>query len=129
MESTNLNTLVKEFLSFRKFDFESNVIIRGKNDKTVEFSYLVHGTTDNQTNLSGKIGVIVKDWARSCGYNVILEAERLQESSGLSKVMVVANQFSGTARELAEKLGIITLTNGELISIKSMYGKQFSFDA
>ncbi|MHA1967053.1 MAG: restriction endonuclease, partial [Candidatus Hodarchaeales archaeon] len=80
-------------------------------------------------DLGGKIGVIVKDWARSCGYNVILEAERLQKTSGLNKVMVVANQFSGTARELAEKLGILTLTNGELISIKSMYGAQFSFDA
>lgn len=129
MESHDLNKLVKEFLSFRKFDFESNVLIRGKNDKKIEFTYLVHGTTDEQVNLSGKIGVIVKDWARSCGYNVILEAERLQESAGLSKVMVVANQFSGTAKELAEKLGILTLTNGELISIKSMYGSQFSFDA
>lgn len=129
MESQDLNKLVKEFLSFRKFDFESNVLIRGKNDKKIKFTYLVHGTTDEQIDLGGKIGVIVKDWSRSCGYNVILEAERLQESAGLSKVMVVANQFSGTAKELAEKLGILTLTNGELISIKSMYGSQFSFDA
>jgi len=129
LESEDLNKLVKEFLSFRKFDFESNVVVRGKNDKKVEFSYLVHGTTDKKVDLSEKIGVIVKDWSRSCGYNVILEAERLQETSGLSKVMVVANQFSGTARELAEKLGILTLTNGELISIKSMYGRSFSFDA
>lgn len=128
-QDLDLNKLVKEFLAFRKFSFESNVVVRGKNDKKVEFSYLVHGTSGKKVDLTEKIGVIVKDWSRSCGYNVILEAERLQETSGLSKVMVVANQFSGTARELAEKLGILTLTNGELISIKSMYSKSFSFDA
>ncbi len=125
--SFDLEKLVVDFLKFRQFDFESNVVIRGKNDKRVKFSYLVHGSTDAEADL-GRIGVIVKDWQRSCGYNVILEAERLQANTGVDKVMVVANQFSGTARELAEKLGILTLTNGELISIRSMYSKQFSFD-
>lgn len=124
-----LNNLVRDFLRFRQFDFDSNVTIRAKNDKEVQFSYLVHRSKDNNTDFSGKIGVIVKDWDRSCGYNVILEAERLQTSTpGLAKVMVCANQFSATARELAEKLGVLTLTNGELVSIREMYKQQFSFD-
>ncbi|MFX0212121.1 MAG: restriction endonuclease [Candidatus Hodarchaeota archaeon] len=121
-----LNRLVKDFLSFREFLFDENVILRGINDKKVEFSYLIHASK-NDIDIGGKIGVIVKDWARSCGYNVILEAERLQTNTpGLAKIMVVANRFSATARELAEKLGILTLTNGELVSIRSMYKQQFS---
>ncbi|MFX0170699.1 MAG: restriction endonuclease [Candidatus Hodarchaeota archaeon] len=124
-----LNRLVKDFLAFREFMFDENVVLRGINDKKVEFSYLIH-TSKNDIDIGGKIGVIVKDWARSCGYNVILEAERLQTNTpGLAKIMVVANRFSATARELAEKLGILTLTNGELVSIRSMYKQQFSSTA
>lgn len=122
-----LDGLVQAFLGFRKFEFHENVSIRGKNEKNNSFSYLVHGSTDPHVNLGGNIGVVVKDWSRSCGYNCILEAERLQTNTpGLNRVMVVANQFSSTARELAEKLGILTLTKGELVSIQSMYRQQFS---
>ncbi len=124
-----LNNLVRDFLKFRQFDFDSNVTIRAKNDKEVQFSFLVHRSKDQKADIGGKIGVIVKDWARSCGYNVILEAERLQANTpGLAKIMVCANQFSATARELAEKLGILTLTNGELVSIRKMYKQEYSFD-
>ena len=123
-----LENLVKDFLRFRQFDFDSNVTVRAKNDREVQVSYLVHRSKDKNVDIGGKIGVIVKDWARSCGYNVILEAERLQTDTGLTKVMVCANQFSATARELAEKLGILTLTNGELVSIRKMYMQQHSFD-
>ena len=126
-----LDGLVQSFLGFRKFKYQSNVRIRGKNDKNVSFSYLVHESTDPNTPLGGNIGVVVKDWARSCGYNCVLEAERLQGNTpGLARVMLVANQFSSTARELAEKLGILTLTKGELVSIQAMYRQQYAaFDA
>ena len=122
-----LDGLVQSFLGFRKFKYQSNVSVRGKNDKNVSFSYLVHGSTDPNVPLGGNIGVVVKDWARSCGYNCILEAERLQGNTpGLARVMVVGNQFSSTARELAEKLGILTLTKGELVSIQAMYRQQYA---
>lgn len=122
-----LDGLVQSFLGFRKFKYQENVSVRGKNDKNVSFSYLVHGSTDPSVPLGGNIGVVVKDWARSCGYNCILEAERLQGNTpGLARVMVVGNQFSSTARELAEKLGILTLTKGELVSIQAMYRQQYA---
>ncbi|MHA2175062.1 MAG: hypothetical protein ACXACP_10465 [Candidatus Hodarchaeales archaeon] len=122
-----LDGLVQAFLGFRKFKYHGDIKLRGRNEKNVSFSYLVHGSTDPHVNLGGNIGVIVKDWSRSCGYNCILEAERLQSNSpGVSRVMVVANQFSSTARELAEKLGVLTLTKGELVSIQNMYRQQYS---
>ena len=122
-----LDGLVQSFLGFRKFEYQSNVSVRGKNDKKVSFNYLVSGSTDPSVPLGGNIGVVVKDWSRSCGYNCILEAERLQGNTpGLARVMVVANQFSSTARELAEKLGILTLTKGELVSIQAMYRQQYT---
>lgn len=73
--------------------------------------------------------MLIKDWARSCGYNVILEAERVQELTGLAKIMVVANRFSTTARELAKRIGIVTLTNGELVSIRKIHFSSSAFDA
>ncbi|MFW9854235.1 MAG: restriction endonuclease [Candidatus Thorarchaeota archaeon] len=127
--SLDLTKLTRDFLKFREFDFVEDQHITGKNEKPIRLSFLINGT--NNPSISGevgKIGVLVKDWARSCGYNVILEAERVQELTGLAKVMVVANRFSATARELAKRIGIVTLTNGELVSIRKIHFSPSAFD-
>ena len=86
--------------------------MRSKNDGVNHFNYIFWKETevDGIKTRSGSIGVIVKDWKRSCGYNVIIDAERiLAETPGLSKIMVVANRFSQTAKDLAKKLNILII--------------------
>ncbi|MHA1972030.1 MAG: restriction endonuclease [Candidatus Hodarchaeales archaeon] len=67
------------------------------------------------------IGVIIKDWRRSVGVDIIIRAEHvLKDNRSLAKILIVANHFSDPARFLAEKIGIFLLTRGDLIRILSL---------
>lgn len=66
------------------------------------------------------IGVLVKDWKRSVGIDVILRAEDLLKvTPTISKVLIVSNLFSEPAQSLAERVGILLLTRLDLIRILS----------
>ena len=66
------------------------------------------------------IGVIIKDWKRAVGVDIIIRAEKVMKNTRfLSKMLVVTNYFSDPARSLAEKIRIFLLTRNDLIRILS----------
>ncbi len=66
------------------------------------------------------IGVIIKDWKRAVGVDIIIRAEKIMKNHRfLSKMLVVTNLFSDPARSLAEKIRIFLLTRNDLIQILS----------
>lgn len=66
------------------------------------------------------IGVIIKDWKRAVGVDIIIRAEKIMKNSRfLSQILVVTNYFSDPARSLAERIRIILLTRSDLIHILS----------
>ncbi|MFW9854111.1 MAG: restriction endonuclease [Candidatus Thorarchaeota archaeon] len=66
------------------------------------------------------IGVMIKDWKRSVGIDVILRAEDLLKvTPTISKVLIVSNLFSEPAQSLAKRVGILLLTRLDLIRILS----------
>ena len=66
------------------------------------------------------IGVIIKDWKRAVGVDIIIRAEKVMKNTRfLSKMLIVTNYFSDPARSLAEKIRIFLLTRNDLIQILS----------
>lgn len=66
------------------------------------------------------IGVIIKDWKRAVGVDIIIRAEKIMKNSRfISKILIVTNFFSDPARSLAEKIRIFMLTRNDLIQILS----------
>lgn len=66
------------------------------------------------------IGVIIKDWKRAVGVDIIIRAEKIMKNSRvLSKMLIVTNLFSDPARSLAERIRIFLLTRNDLIRILS----------
>jgi len=64
------------------------------------------------------IGVIIKDWKRAVGVDIIIRSEQvLKDNRSLGKVLIIANVFSDPARSLAEKIGIFLLTRNDLLRI------------
>jgi len=86
-----------------------------------------HHHGDSQINLiiqngdeNEGIGVIIKDWKRAVGVDIIIRAEKIMKNSRvLSKMLIVTNLFSDPARSLAEKIRIFLLTRNDLIRILS----------
>ncbi|MHA2223936.1 MAG: restriction endonuclease [Candidatus Hodarchaeales archaeon] len=104
--------LLTHHQDFKRFKIVKNATIRGIHDKEYFYDYILVNKEEFHT-----IGILIKDWKRSCGYQNILRAEKSLKGSGLSKIMVISNTFSEVARTWAKKLNIITLSDGEIGSI------------
>ncbi len=75
------------------------------------------------------IGVIIKDWKRAVGVDIIIRSEKIMKNNRfLSKMLVVTNLFSDPARSLAEKIRIFLLTRNDLIRILSSGIKQTTME-
>ncbi len=66
------------------------------------------------------IGVIIKDWKRAVGVDIVIRAEKIMKNHRLiTKILIITNYFSDPARSLAEKIRIFLLTRNDLIRILS----------
>ncbi|MFX1505795.1 MAG: restriction endonuclease [Promethearchaeota archaeon] len=78
-----------------------------------EIDFVIQNGDENEG-----IGVIIKDWKRAVGVDIVIRAEKVMKNSRfLSKMLVVTNYFSDPARSLAEKIRVFLLTRNDLIRI------------
>lgn len=87
----------------------------------------IHHLGDNRVDLiiqngdgNEGIGVIIKDWKRAVGVDIIIRSEQIMKASrSITKMLIVSNFFSDPARSLAEKIGIFLFTRSDLLRILS----------
>jgi len=78
-------------------------------------NYLIPNGSENES-----IGVLIKDWKRAVGVDIIIRAEQVMKASRyINKMLIISNVFSDPARSLAEKIGIFLLTRNDLLKILS----------
>ncbi len=119
---SSIRSLTEKFFELQQFDFEREVSLKTQNDKEITLSYVIEGFTDKEKELGGTIGVLLQNNKEMCDLSAILKAEEIGTNiPHLLRMMVIANQFSPTARQLADHLGIVTFSQSELESIKNMY--------
>ncbi len=103
-----LEDLTHEYCRIRRLIIDQNVSRRS--EKRIDL-FIENG--DNTG-----IGVVIKDWKRAVGVDIVIRAEQIAKTSRLiSKILIVSNLFSDPARSLAEKIGIFLLTRNDLIRI------------
>jgi len=61
-------------------------------------------------------GVLVKDWKRSLGSDLVMRFKRVIDSLHLSSGIIIGNRISELARERAKRYGYLSLTRGEIVS-------------
>lgn len=61
-------------------------------------------------------GVLIKDWRRSIGSDLIIRFKRVIEGLQLSSGIIIGNRISDLAKEKARRYGFLTVTRGEMIS-------------
>ena len=118
LDGVSLRDLARKFFEWKSFVVHESESIQGKFNAH-KFDFLVSQDKQPSPEILADIGVLVKDWARTCGINVILQFEQIVKDvrPAIRQGMLVGNQFSSSARSLAEKAGILLLSRGELISI------------
>ena len=123
----DLKTLVRAFLEIKNFNKVEDVQIVGKSGQEYQLDFLLSRQDqvdgDYFRPQVGETGIIVKDYGKSAGADVITKAEKIGVDCGFDKITVVSNFFGGIARSLANRTGkVITITRGELVSILRTYG-------
>ncbi len=118
LDQVSLRDLARGFFEWKSFGVKESIPLQG-NSGAYEFDFLISQQGKSTPNSFAEFGVLVKDWARTCGVNVILQFEHIVKDvhPAVHQGMLIANQFSSCARALAEKAGLLLLSRGELISI------------
>ena len=66
-------------------------------------------------NLEKSIGLIIKDWQRAVGVDVVIRAERvLDYYRSLGNIMILTNNYSDPAKMMADRIGVGLVTKEEL---------------
>ncbi len=119
---SSIRSLTEKFFELQQFDYEREVSLKTRSDQDITLSYVIEGFTDKEKELGGTIGVLLENKKEMCDLSAILKAEEIGTNiPHLLRMMVIANQFSPTARQLADHLGIVTFSQSELESIRNMY--------
>ena len=102
---------------------QRNLIIDSSHSND-EVDFVIQNGDENEG-----IGVLIKDWKRAVGVDIVIRAEKVMKNSRfLTKMLVVTNFFSDPARSLAERIRIFLLTRNDLIRILSSGVKTASKD-
>lgn len=113
----NLKQLALEFLDLHNFMFKENFQTSGLSGKNHDLDFMIVGQK-NHLDVPSSTGIILRDYKKSLGSDGICQAERLlKDCPDIKKVVVMANEFSVPARNLAERCGVPTISRGELISM------------
>ncbi len=109
-EPISLDQLTLEYCRHRGLTFE-----RPRRYGENKVNYLIPNGSENES-----IGVLIKDWKRAVGVDIIIRAEQVMKASRyINKMLIISNIFSDPARSLAEKIGIFLMTRDDLLKILS----------
>lgn len=116
----NLKQLAVAFLERHNFKYNKMILKEGRLSGTEHtLDFLITGQKGKEFESSIKTGLIVKDYRKSAGSDAVCQVERLLKdlTPDVNQVILLANEFSVPARNLAERCGVPTISRGELISM------------
>ncbi|MFW9995315.1 MAG: hypothetical protein ACFFD4_24980 [Candidatus Odinarchaeota archaeon] len=117
LDTVPLKELIDLFFQWRKFNTSENESIQGMTGEDHEFDFII-SSSGKESPLSGNgVGVMVFDYRKHCGTDSVIKAEKAGKDCALGKMMVISNAFSASAKSMASRAGIVTLSRGELVSI------------
>lgn len=114
----NLKELAVCFLEKHNFNYKETIESEKRNNNLEsKIDFIITGQKNSSTS-NGKTGLIVKDYKKSTGSDTICQIERLlKDLPQINQIILLANEFSVPARNLAERCGVPTISRGELISM------------
>ncbi len=128
----SLKELLKTYLERNGFTYMEKVAFQGINGQSHVLDFFLpdpkpqpivvtnrDGITTVKVMHSGA-GILVRDWKRSIGTNVVLQAERIRDQVlEIRKMMILCNYAGDLAMKLAERVHVFVVTKDELIRVLS----------
>jgi hypothetical protein len=103
-----LIALTAKYFERRGYDLEYNVAVEGFSGLIQAFDLLIRKGREEHP-------VMVKDWKRTVGIDMIIKADKASEDAQLSRPIVVAKKFSDHAKAYSNRKRIILMTEREML--------------
>jgi hypothetical protein len=109
--------LVRYFIELSRGDYVQEAVLIGKSGRRRPIDFWFW---------KDRFGFLLLDWARSCGINAVIRADRTRRDlPGLvDRIGVVSNVFSEPAETIASKMDVIILNRADLEDMLFWRGDQ-----
>ena len=107
MKNKSLIALTAKYFEQRGYDVEYNVALEGFSGILQTFELVIKKDGEEHP-------VMVKDWKRTVGVNMIIKVDKASDDTQLSQPIVVAKKFSDHAKAYSNKKRIVLITKREL---------------
>ena len=109
MKEMSLIALTIKYFKRGGYNVEYNVALEGFSGLLQTFDLIIKKGREEHP-------VIVKDWKRTVGVNMVIKADKASEDTQLSRPIVVAKKFSDHAKAYSNRKRIILITERELLT-------------
>ena len=107
MEKETLLQMTIRYFRNRGYNVESNVTREGFSGVLLNVDLLVRKGRERHP-------VFVKEWKRTVGINIVIQADRVSEDAGFKSPIIVADKFSDHAKAYANRRRIRLLTRSDI---------------
>lgn len=107
MNNEELTQLIMEYFLLRGYQLEKDVFVEGKTGTIYKFDFVAKKE-------NSALPIIVKNWNRTVGINVVIDADRAAEDTNMSKPILIGWRFSDHAKSYANRMGITLINISEI---------------
>ncbi len=107
MKKKSLINLSIEYFQQKGYEVEHNITLEGFSGLLYTFDLLIKKGQEKRP-------VLIKDWKRTVGVNMIINADKASETTHLSRPIIISNKFSDHAKSYSNKRRITLLTKEDL---------------
>jgi len=108
MTGVSLVDLAVKYFSMGGYKTERDVVLEGFSGLTWKFDLLIQKGREKHL-------VLVKDWKRTVGINVVIKVDKAAADVGLPQPIIISNKFSGHAKAYANRRGVTLLTKRQVL--------------
>lgn len=109
MSSKSLCSLASRYFKLMGYTIDENVIFNGSSGLLHKFDFVIQKENEERV-------VMIMDWNRPVGVNMIIKADKASSDINLPNPIVVAKNFSIHAKAYSNRRRIKLITQREILS-------------
>jgi hypothetical protein len=103
MVKTPIVEVASKYFRQKGYRIEKNITLEGFSGLSRTFDFVIRKGKEKHV-------VIIKEWSRTVGVNMIINMDKASEDVGFSNPIMISEKFSGHAKAYANRRGITLLT-------------------
>lgn len=108
MVKTSLTDLAIKYYKHKGYRIEKDIVLEGFSGLSHRFDFVIRKGKE-------KHAILIKEWNRTVGINMVINLDRASEDVGFSNPIMISGKFSGHAKAYANRRGLTLLTKRSIM--------------